>query len=206
MTTNLGSIKPLSRTPLYFLLSPSNKTLAHTTGRQKCRPIPSLRVSNPPFPRMTDQHHSPQDAPPLALPPAVLHFGARAPEPHPDSREAVDDDRYRTARELRPIQGTDSYSATTSPVIRSRGTSLRPVPTHGESPVTTAVDSLGPDAQNVRRYRLERQVPHWYDPVVKFWKSQVSVTIDEGSHRDHLGLSSSHYLTVFDLRKDTYDV
>ncbi|ORY05078.1 hypothetical protein BCR34DRAFT_448932, partial [Clohesyomyces aquaticus] len=39
-----------------------------------------------------------------------------------------------------------------------------------------------------RRYRLRRQVPHWYDPVVKFWESQISVTIDEGSHRDHLAL------------------
>jgi uncharacterized membrane protein YidH (DUF202 family) len=31
-------------------------------------------------------------------------------------------------------------------------------------------------------------VPHWYDPIVKFWTAQISVTIDEGSHRDHLAL------------------
>lgn len=31
-------------------------------------------------------------------------------------------------------------------------------------------------------------MPHWYDPVVKFWKNQISVTIDEGAHRDHLGM------------------
>lgn len=49
-------------------------------------------------------------------------------------------------------------------------------------------DSDGPDEDNGRRYRLRRQTPHWYNPVVKFWKTQVSVSIDEGQHRDHLAL------------------
>lgn len=31
-------------------------------------------------------------------------------------------------------------------------------------------------------------MPHWYDPVVKFWTTQVSLTMDEGSQRDHLAL------------------
>ncbi|KAF1997574.1 hypothetical protein P154DRAFT_396310, partial [Amniculicola lignicola CBS 123094] len=39
-----------------------------------------------------------------------------------------------------------------------------------------------------RRYRLARQVPHWYDPIAKFWTSQIRITVDSGAHRDHLAL------------------
>jgi uncharacterized membrane protein YidH (DUF202 family) len=35
---------------------------------------------------------------------------------------------------------------------------------------------------------LRRQEPRWYDPISRIWKREVSVTIDEGSHRDHLAL------------------
>ncbi|KAF1959170.1 hypothetical protein CC80DRAFT_406882 [Byssothecium circinans] len=56
------------------------------------------------------------------------------------------------------------------------------------SEISTASDSLGPDENNSRRLRLKRQVPHWCDPLVKFWNTQVNVIIDEGAHRDHLAL------------------
>ncbi|KAF1360591.1 hypothetical protein EJ07DRAFT_45487, partial [Lizonia empirigonia] len=29
---------------------------------------------------------------------------------------------------------------------------------------------------------------HWYSPVVKFWTTYVSLTVDEGTQRDHLAL------------------
>lgn len=147
--------------------------------------------------------HAPPHAPPLTLPPAVLH--STSSRPHPDSEEAVREERHRTAKELEPfgISGTSKPISTQhlspneprarhSPTLRSRGASARSSPRYGgrsycPSLAPTAVDSEGPDVHDVRRYRLTRQVPHWYDPVAKFWTSQVSITIDEGSHRDHLG-------------------
>ncbi|KAF2742635.1 hypothetical protein M011DRAFT_375215, partial [Sporormia fimetaria CBS 119925] len=39
-----------------------------------------------------------------------------------------------------------------------------------------------------RTLRLRRQVPRWFHSVVKFWTTQITVTIDEGPHRDHLAL------------------
>jgi hypothetical protein len=50
------------------------------------------------------------------------------------------------------------------------------------SDVTTAADSA-----DMRRYRLCRQTPHWYDGMLKFWQREVSVKVDAGTRRDHLG-------------------
>ncbi|KAF2464032.1 uncharacterized protein BDR25DRAFT_337570 [Lindgomyces ingoldianus] len=157
---------------------------------------------------------SPQAPPPLALPPAGLHF---APDPpHPDSEEFWQNNRFRTAQELEPIyearvRNPDSsahlspnalttqpgHSPTIrsrgSPSIRSRGPSIRsynsrPFRLRRYSDLSTVTDAEGPDAQDARRYRLRRQMPHWSDPIVKIWKSEVSVAIDDGAHRDHLAL------------------
>ncbi|KAF2636211.1 hypothetical protein P280DRAFT_410070 [Massarina eburnea CBS 473.64] len=109
----------------------------------------------------------PSQAPPLELPAAALN--ALLPEPHPDSEESIQLDRYRTAQEL------DVYPGDLG---------RRP------SEISTVIDSLARREHHGRRYRhrLRRQVPHWYDALVKFWTTQVDITIDEGAHRDHLAL------------------
>lgn len=51
------------------------------------------------------------------------------------------------------------------------------------SDVTTADDSV-----NTERYRLCRQTPNWYDGFMRFWHREVSVKVDAGYRRDHLGM------------------
>lgn len=113
--------------------------------------------------------------------------------------------RHRTATELDTIRehggstpGTHGHPADASrsphsPVLhsQSRSQSYRQGGVRRRaSEVSTVPDTLGPEESNERRYRLRRQKPRWYDPVAKFWTTQVSVTIDEGTHRDHLGGST----------------
>lgn len=149
---------------------------------------------------MPDSHRPPPQAPPLRLPPAVLHNHVPQPQPHPDSEESVQRERHRTSRELEPIREFSAIKTSSSehhpsphapqaraPSMRSRGTLQLDSPHYGPSQISTAPDSDGPDAGDARRYRLQRQAPRWHDSVVRFWTGQVSVTIDEGSHRDHLG-------------------
>jgi hypothetical protein len=149
---------------------------------------------------MTDPGPSstPLQASPLALPRPALAYGSSLS--HPDSEEAVRSERY-VAQELGPISETDAsrdwqlsdHVAPPPSSIRSRGAlRLSPLlPPHLSrhiSEVTTEPDSQGPEDDDVRRYRLARQVPHWYDPIVKFWTSQIRITVDSGAHRDHLGI------------------
>lgn len=151
---------------------------------------------------MTDPDSPPPPAP-LTLPPsAVLSTARRAP--HPDSEEYRQEDRHRTAKELDQIPPSSSphisiqqspnvgpqASSSRSPYVRARGGSTRSSPylrarPRGYSNATTAPDEEGEREQN--RYRLRRQKPRWYDPIAKFWKSQISPSIEEGAYRDHLG-------------------
>lgn len=151
---------------------------------------------------MTDPGSPPPPAP-LALPPAAVLSTARSP-PHPDSEESRQKDRHRTAKELEHISHSNSPrisiqqspnvgpqpSSSRSPYIRARGGSTRSSPYLRSRPraysnATTAPDEEGEGEQS--RYRLRRQKPRWYDPIVKFWKSQISPSIEEGAYRDHLG-------------------
>jgi hypothetical protein len=146
------------------------------------------------------QHNSPPSQPlPLELPPAVLH--AHSSPPHPDSIEYIESDRYRTAEELGPIgenssvqqdggyrkssKSSISNNEHTSPSVRSRHSSTR---RSSQWTSATASDNEDSHTGTVSRTESTRQVPNWYDPITKFWTSQISVTIDEGSHRDHLGM------------------
>lgn len=141
----------------------------------------------------------PQDTPPLSLPPAALHASS---DPHPDSTEAVDRERYSVAQELSQVNNSTGYEAEAASPAREP--SLHTTVSHSpsEATATTATDPLGPDARDLSRYRLRRQVPHWYDPIVKFWTTQISVAVDmhvAGSHRDHLGLSVLPYSFLEEL-------
>ncbi|KAF2200193.1 hypothetical protein GQ43DRAFT_374412 [Delitschia confertaspora ATCC 74209] len=131
------------------------------------------------------------------MPSAVYHFGATA-SPHPDSEEFCRKDRHRTAKELSPFQSSPSSSAAhptanaisgpsrASSRASAHGSSVRHSLPRRDSEITTIADET--ESRDERRHRLRRQVPRWYDPVSKFWRNNVSITIEEGIHRDHLAL------------------
>ncbi|KAK7191681.1 uncharacterized protein CC84DRAFT_1115765 [Paraphaeosphaeria sporulosa] len=96
------------------------------------------------------------------------------PPPQPDSGAFLRADRHGTAQELEDIPHHPVSARTSS--RSSLGSSTRP------SHTSTAADTSG------SRLRLGRQTLRWHDRVVRFWTSNVSVTIEEGAHRDHLAL------------------
>lgn len=53
------------------------------------------------------------------------------------------------------------------------------------SEATTAEDS----ERTRRRFSLVRQTPNWYDGLPRVWHREVSVKVDAGHRRDHLGKS-----------------
>ncbi|CAE7000520.1 hypothetical protein PTNB85_08945 [Pyrenophora teres f. teres] len=98
--------------------------------------------------------------PPLDLSPTALHAHARY-EPHPDSAEAVRIERQRDTLRRRS-SGVDGR-ASAQPDSATRAEEEE-------------------DGENTERKR------RWYDGIVKFWTMQISLTIEEGAHRDHLAL------------------
>lgn len=138
--------------------------------------------------------------PPLDLPSAALHYHAHA-EPHPDSEDAVRYERQRFSKELVPVHreriaGADEAHATpTFASLRSRDTSLRSSMhgsrddlrrrTSGVDSTSTQVDGYEDRDDGEEVDRTER----WYNPLVRFWTTHISLSIDEGAHRDHLGTS-----------------
>jgi uncharacterized membrane protein YidH (DUF202 family) len=142
-------------------------------------------------------------APQLELPSAALHAPAHG-EPHVDSEEAVQYERRRVSRELEPMYSQDASrqnSEAPHASLRSRNASMYSASTSHErlrnrnSDVSDA-DTV-PDAHDsegaARSTRSSIHVPHWYDPITKFWRSHVSITIDDGAHRDHLGANTAIY-------------
>ncbi|KAF2132511.1 hypothetical protein P153DRAFT_393489 [Dothidotthia symphoricarpi CBS 119687] len=131
---------------------------------------------------------------PLELLPAAFYAHTKN-EFHPDSEESTRHERRRVSRELESLH---LYSASTSnhPTIRSRNAPLRSGTTsreHLQQRVSTTSDvstqsnvdgSRGEDDASRKEGRKE----HWYNPIVKFWTTHVTLTIDEGAHRDHLAL------------------
>lgn len=132
----------------------------------------------------------------------ALHGSTRR-EPHVDSEEAVQFERRRVSRELEPIHHHDFAreraeeldTARASGSLRSRNASspspdaLREHLRRQGSDTSTQPDVPGASIIGARSTRSLAQVPHWYDPVAKFWRTHVSLTIEEGAHRDHLGTS-----------------
>jgi hypothetical protein len=145
--------------------------------------------------------------PRLELPSACLHAPTHR-EPHVDSEEAMQYERQRVSRELEPVSNGESSLqslevAQTSPAdpsyanTRSRNASLRHSITSPESlqhfhsaanSTGTQPDITGATESSVGNSRMSIRALHWHDPITKFWKTHVSLTIEEGSHRDHLGM------------------
>ena len=154
---------------------------------------------------MSDSN-SPRAPPALDLPPAALHAHARY-EPHPDSAEAVRIERQRCAKELEPVCrerasctpsgacGSSRPGISRSYKVPARGDSSDTLRRHGSvagSRASTQADvPTFTEEEDEEESERKRQ---WYDNIVKFWTTQISLTIDEGGHRDHLGMSHSEML------------
>jgi hypothetical protein len=155
---------------------------------------------------MSDRN--PPQAPALNLPSAALHARTHT-EPHPDSEEAVRYERRRVSKELEPIPRErvatpspdgprEAHATPTLASLRSRNTSLRSSTASSReelrrygsaiSGASTQADTAG-GTGSVAGSARSRRLLHWYDPVARFWTSHISLTIDEGAHRDHLGMS-----------------
>lgn len=161
---------------------------------------------------MTDRAPPPH----LELPSAALHASTHH-EAHVDSEEAVQYERRRVSRELEPIYRQRSgghraaalRSTQTSQSIsslRSRNAGVQSSigsheHLHRQSSTTshasTVPDGPGGSQFDGRSTRSTIATQHWYLPIVRFWRQHVSVTIDEGAHRDHLGTDSICHLRHF---------
>ena len=153
---------------------------------------------------MTDSETPPAPAPSLTLLPAALHFPI---EPHPDSDQHRQNDKHRTAKELRSILPSSSSrkslsrspnlaprpgpsSSSRSLYIYPRSSSIRSSPfLRSRQPRLSDASTVPDDGweREAWRYRLKRQTPHWYDGIFRFWGRQISVVVDQGQQRDHLG-------------------
>lgn len=159
--------------------------------------------------------------PQFELPSAALHAPTHR-EPHIDSEESVRYERRRVSRELEPIFHHESsrqsseapQTSEASPnyaSLRSRIASTRDSSTSrahlrrnvsATSDASTQLDSPGASEDGGRSSRTSIRVPHWYDPATKFWRTHISITIDEGAHRDHLGMISQPHLLNSHRRSD----
>ncbi|KAF1932323.1 uncharacterized protein M421DRAFT_289262 [Didymella exigua CBS 183.55] len=127
---------------------------------------------------------------------AVLHDCTRRIS-HPDSEEAVQIERQRVAQELEPFsyqkksratsyaarQPHDGPSRTRQTLHTSSTASNAPLRDRVslESRVTTQSNATRSQSNSIRAI-------YWYSKVVRFWTTHVSLTIDDGAHRDHLGI------------------
>jgi hypothetical protein len=143
----------------------------------------------------------------LELPSAALHGPNR--EPHVDSEEAVQYERRRVSRELNTIHPHESgkrslealHDSESQTSLRSRiaaGTAshehLRRQSSAASDPSILA-DVQGSSEGGGRTARLSIRESHWHDPITKFWSTNISITIDEGAHRDHLGKTNPSWYT-----------
>ncbi|KAF2442177.1 hypothetical protein P171DRAFT_523047 [Karstenula rhodostoma CBS 690.94] len=117
---------------------------------------------------------SPDAAPPNPTPPSQpltpSALYVPLPPPHHDSEAFLRTDRHRTAQELEDIPHGSARNSSRNNSQRRLNPSTQP------SHRSTATDTSSPEARR------------WYDGVTGFWASNVSVTISEGAHRDHLAL------------------
>lgn len=154
---------------------------------------------------MTDRN--PAHATPLELPPAALNAPLHR-KPHPDSEESVQYERQRVSRELEPYVHSSSRPSTDTSrppratpsfaSLRSRNAAQRnsadPSQEHlarhdsTTSNATTQPDIPGASEAGRLSTRSFVKVPHWYDPIARFWTTHVCPSMDEGAYRDHLAL------------------
>ncbi|KAH6637972.1 hypothetical protein C7974DRAFT_151644 [Boeremia exigua] len=127
---------------------------------------------------------------------AALHDSTRRVS-HPDSEEAVQIERQRVAQELGPYERRESSRITSHEASRHDGPLLQTcrISNRSSTASNALLQSRGPldiyatarpDAPRSQGSSVRER--HWYSPIVEFWTTHVSLTIDGGAHRDHLAL------------------
>ena len=147
-------------------------------------------------------NHEPSQASHLELPSSALHARSRR-EPHIDSEEAVQYERRRVSRELEPLHHFESlghsseaaagpsYAATR---LRSRNAAAQESREHlkraasNASNASTQQDVPVASEAGGRSVWSSQRAPRWDNALSRFWTRHVSITIEEGAHRDHLGM------------------
>jgi hypothetical protein len=117
------------------------------------------------------------------LPAGTLHAPAHR-EPHVDSEEAVQYECRRVSRELDSVQSC----IFSQPSLKSPNT---PITSHGLPDDQASCADAQPDAVNPSQtVAPPKRSPAWCDHIPTFWSTHISLTIEEGAHRDHLGVTS----------------
>jgi uncharacterized membrane protein YidH (DUF202 family) len=144
----------------------------------------------------------------LELPYSEIHVTMHRAS-HVDSEEATQYERRRISRELEPIDrhrspnqsserlpNSESYTS-----LRSRNASLQSAHASQEHLRRQAsTTSTQPDFQNSSEAEGSHsivpsiRVLRWHDSITNFWNAHISITIDEGSPRDHLGTPTSPFI------------
>lgn len=140
---------------------------------------------------------------PLGLPSAALHNHPHA-ELHPDSEAAVHYEQQRFSQELGPVRrervttlneprATLSLTSLRSrnALLRSSTDGSRDYPGNHTSNVSGASAQVDVYQQGRGRGGVDR-TKRWYDAITQFWTTHISLSIEEGAHRDHLGTSPFH--------------
>ena len=140
---------------------------------------------------MTTPRAVPPPAPPLTLPPnAAETLNAQAAPPHHDSQEFLRGDRHRTAQELGSIEkGRASAASVTNAGSLTHASTSRAGSEHRSQRIGASLRARSSQSSTGSRPRGRAQGrrPQWYDAVARFWGRNISVTIEDGAHRDHLG-------------------
>ena len=110
--------------------------------------------------------------------PAAEHVEATTSPSSISSRKDEDHSRIPDADEIRPVSVEEQEED------EREATELHHVTGRRSSECSTETDHQ----QSWSALRLRRQKPpKWYDPLVKFWAHNVSVTVPVNARRDHLG-------------------
>ena len=86
--------------------------------------------------------------------------------------------------------------------VRGRDLIPEPVPIHPRTPDTESDDELeatelrdvsaGDSAHAPRVQSLTQHKRHWYNPIHKFWRHHIRISVPHNDCRDHLGEKCDH--------------
>ncbi|EOA86403.1 hypothetical protein ACJQWK_05907 [Exserohilum turcicum] len=133
--------------------------------------------------------------PPLNLPSAALHIhSSTRSQLHPDSEDAVRFERQRFAKELEPVRRnnkdttpSEAHAPPSFASLRSRGASANSVRSTSRDDLRRYASTQA-DVDDDTEHGDTPRSKRFYDALVTFWTTQISLSIDEGAQRDHLAL------------------
>lgn len=155
---------------------PTRLYIVHTPG-----PVPQNMTPSPTHTSMLSPSTTKSAmSSPLPLPAgAGADLNAHMSEPHHDSEEYLNQGKHGGAQELDDLRTRAS---------QHNSISREACPSRRASQASATADSLT-SGSGARNSRQQRRTPRWFDKIAKFWQSNVSVTVEAGAQRDHLGPS-----------------